>query len=173
MPRGAAAQASMELNPCGDFGALGNRWPSAGRAMTMLAQLWRSRERCRRTKRESRGRQWRLSGARSRQGEAPGASGEMQFARRIALLAHDALLSRRRASSVNLSGEVARKASTRHRHAATAPNNPIRRRRIEFNSSSQRTATNGTLLATQPTTHPASKPPFRLWRTLRPLNSNR
>ena len=88
----------------------------------------------------------------------------MQFALRIALLAHDALLSRRRAVPVNLSGEVARKASARHCHDATASSNPIRRRRIEFN---------GTLLATQPTTHPASKPPFRLWRTLRPLNSER
>ena len=63
----------------------------------------------------------------------------MQFARRIALLAHDALLSRRRASSVNLSGEVARKASTRHCHDATASSNPIRRRRIEFNKPMQLT----------------------------------
>ena len=141
MPRGAAAQASMELNPCGDFGALGNRWPSAGRAMTMLAQLWRSRERCRRTKRESRGRQWRLSGARGRQGEPPRGSGHMQFALRIALLAHNSLLSRRRAVPVDLSGEVALQTSARHGHAATAPNSPIRRRRIEFNKPMQLTAT--------------------------------
>ena len=75
--------------------------------------------------------------ARDRAGEALGALGHMQFAQRIALLAHDALLSRRRALSVDLPGEVARKASARHRHGATAPSNPIRRRRIEFNKSVQ------------------------------------
>ena len=60
--------------------------------------------------------------------------GRMQFARRTAPLAHDALLSRRRAVPVDLSGEVALQTSARHGHVATAPNNPIRRRRIEFNS---------------------------------------
>ena len=83
----------------------------------------------------------RRRGARGRQDEAPGASRHMQFARRIALLAHDAHLSRRRAVPVDLSGEVAHRASLRHRHAATAPNNPIRRRRIEFNESLKGTAT--------------------------------
>ena len=77
--------------------------------------------------------------ARERQGEAPGASGEMQFTRRIALLAHDALLSRRRAVPVNLSGEVARKASARHCHDASLSGKPIRRRRIEFNKPMERT----------------------------------
>ena len=78
-------------------------------------------------------------GVQDRAGEAPGALGHMQFARRIALLAHDALLSRRRAAPVNLSGEVARKASTRHCHDANLSGKPIRRRRIEFNSALQRT----------------------------------
>ena len=65
----------------------------------------------------------------------------MQVAGRIELLAHDALLSRRRAVPVDLSGEVVHRSSLRHGHVATAPNNPIRRRRIEFNCSLQRALT--------------------------------
>ena len=72
-----------------------------------------------------------------RQGEPRGPSGHMQFARRIALLARDALLSRRGAVPVNLSGEVARKASARHCHDASLSGKPIRRRRIEFNKPMQ------------------------------------
>ena len=57
----------------------------------------------------------------------------MQIALRIALLAHEAVLSRRRALSGDLSGEVARKASARHCHDVDLSGKPIRRRRIEFN----------------------------------------
>ena len=67
----------------------------------------------------------------------------MQIALRIALLAHDAVLSRRRALSGDLSGEVARKASTRHGHDANLPGRPIRRRRIEFNKAMKRTVAFG------------------------------
>ena len=80
-------------------------------------------------------------GVQDRAGEAPGALGHMQFAGRIALLAHSALLSRRRAVPVDLPGEVARKASARHRHDVDLPGKPIRRRRIEFNKPMQLTAT--------------------------------
>ena len=58
----------------------------------------------------------------------------MQFALRIALLAHDALLSRRRDVPVDLSGEAALQTSAHPGRAATAPDNPIRRKRIELNS---------------------------------------
>ena len=71
----------------------------------------------------------------------------MQFAGRIALLARDALLSRRRAVPVDLSGEVARKASARHCHDANLSGKSIRRRRIEFNKPMQLTATPVTPLA--------------------------
>ena len=69
--------------------------------------------------------------------------GHMQFAGRIALLAHDALLSRRRAVPVDLSGEVDRKASARHCHDANLSGKPIRRRRIEFNKAMKRTVAFG------------------------------
>ena len=141
----------------------------------MRAQLSRSQKRCGRTNRASAGRPARLSGARGRQGEAPGAVGHMQFARRIALLAHDALLSRRRAVPVDLSGEVVHRASVRHGHAATAPNNPIRRRRIEFNNEFQRTEAPVTACAGHrpPTQAHAAPGPSLRSGTLRPLNSKR
>ena len=97
--------------------------------------------------------------ARDRAGEALGALGHMQFAQRIALLAHDALLSRRRDVPVDLSGEVAHRASVRHRHVATAPNNSIRHRRIEFNNSLKRTAARGTPRAVPPPCDRGSDPP--------------
>ena len=99
----------------------------------------------------------------------------MQFARRIALLAHDPLLSRRRAVPVNLSGEVARKASTRHCHDANLSGKPIRRRRIEFNSELQRTGTPVTACADhRPTTQARAAPgPSLRSGPLRPLNSKR
>jgi len=74
----------------------------------------------------------------------------MPFAGRIALLARDALLSRRRAVPVELSGAVAHRASLRRGHVATAPSNPICRRRIEFNKAVKRTPTRGEHIVCRP-----------------------
>ena len=175
MPRGAAAQAGVEFNPYGDSAALGIQRFSAGRAMRMRAQMSRSQKRCGRTKGASGGRQALLSGASGLQGGAPRVPGRMQVARRIALLAHDALLSRRRAVPVDVSGEVVHRASVRHGHAATAPNNPIRRRRIEFNNEFQRTEAPVTACAGHrpPTQAHAAPGPSLRSGTLRSLNSRR
>ena len=99
----------------------------------------------------------------------------MQFARRSAPLAHDCLLTRRRAVPVDLSGEVALQTSARHGHAATAPNNPIRRRRIEFNHSFQRTVAPVTACADRRPAPPALAAPGPSLRSgaLRPLNLKR
>jgi hypothetical protein len=54
-------------------------------------------------------------------------------------LAHDAPLSRRRSDSVDLSREVRHPTPLRHHKGAANHRTPIRRRRIEFNESLQRT----------------------------------
>ena len=137
MPRGAAAQAGVESIR---VGAVRVRFSTDVRRSSESGGLAFSGRK--------RGRSWCRGGASGAQRGAGGMleigrerrrenRGHMQFAGRIALLARDALLSRRRALSVDLSGEVVHRASVRHRHAATAPNNPIRRRRIEFNKPMQ------------------------------------
>ena len=58
------------------------------------------------------------------------------------------------ADPAQLSGEAALQTSAHPGHAATAPDNPIRRRRIEFNISLQQTITSVTDLAA---THPSTR----------------
>ena len=54
-------------------------------------------------------------------------------------LVHDALLSRRRSHPVDLSKEVPHPTPLRYHQEGTNQDNPIRRRRIEFNKRMQRT----------------------------------